>query len=352
MGVWYCTREDVRAALDFKETARNSSVIDRAIESSSRTIDGFAPGGGMLHRRFYPETATRYFDWPNDQYARAWRLWLNAHELLSVTSIVSGGTTLAAADYLLRPDHGPPYTYIEIDLSRSAAWQGTNTHQRSIAITGSFGHCNSETPAGTTAEAIDISETGIDVSDSSLIGVGDIIRVDSERMQVTGKTMLTTGQTTSGSLTQQANDVSVTVGSGAAFAVDETILIDSERMRIVDIAGNVLTVRRGYDGSALAAHNTAATVYALRTLTVVRGALGTTAATHLTSAPIYRHLIPGLVNELCVALSENTLIQRSSGYARTTGSGENERESSGRGLREIKEDAYAYYGRKTRISAV
>src|SRR5690606_22447868 len=56
---WYTTRETVKAALDYKETARNDAQVDRAIESASRAVEG------LLHRRFYPETATRYFDWPN-----------------------------------------------------------------------------------------------------------------------------------------------------------------------------------------------------------------------------------------------------------------------------------------------
>jgi hypothetical protein len=92
MGVWYCTREDVKSSLDSKESARNNGQVDRAIESASRAVEG------LTHRRFYPETDTRYFDWPNAQYARPWRLWLDQHELVSVATLSSGGTTIAASD--------------------------------------------------------------------------------------------------------------------------------------------------------------------------------------------------------------------------------------------------------------
>ena len=352
MGVWYCQREHVKQALDVQETARSNAEIDRAIESASRMIDGSVPGAGFLKRRFYPETRTMTFDWPNYQYARPWRLWLDANELVSVTAFTSGGTTIAAADYFLRPDSGPPYTHIEIDLDSSAAFSAGDTHQRSISITGVYGFNTDDTAAGTIAEALDASETGVDVADSSVIGVGSIIKVDSERMLVTGKTMLTTGQTLGGNLTALNNNVTVAVTTGSAYTVDEVILIDSERMLITDIAGNNLTVKRPWDGTVLAAHTAGATIYAPRTLTVTRGALGTTAATHSTSAAITRHVVPGLVAELCLAEALNTLMQRRSGWARTVGSGDNQREASGRGLREIKADAYTAYARKARSRAV
>lgn len=54
--VCYCTREDVKNALDIKETARNDDQIDRAIEGATDTIED------DLNRKFYPEVDTRYFD--------------------------------------------------------------------------------------------------------------------------------------------------------------------------------------------------------------------------------------------------------------------------------------------------
>ena len=354
MGVWYCTRENVKRALDSAETARNNAQVDRAIEASSRSIDGYAPGGGFLRRRFYPEIDTRYFDWPNTQGAPAWRLYLGAHELLSVSALTAGGVAISAADYFLEPaNYGPPYTRVEVDLSSTSGFDSGSTHQRAIAIAGVFGHCDDQEPAGLLAEALDASETGVDVTDSAAIGVGDLIKVGSERMIVTEKTMITTGQTVqTTALTASMANVTVNVTTGSAYNIDETILIDSERMLIVDIAGNALTVKRQWDGSALAAHSVGATIYAPRTLTVTRGVLGTTAAAHDTAAAINRHLVPGLVQELCVAESLVRLLQAGSGYARTVGSGEGERESSGRGLKDLRDMAWQAYGRKIRNGAV
>jgi len=39
MGIWYATREQVKAALDAAETARNDAQVDRAIESGARSIE-------------------------------------------------------------------------------------------------------------------------------------------------------------------------------------------------------------------------------------------------------------------------------------------------------------------------
>jgi len=150
-------------------------------------------------------------------------------------------------------------------------------------------------------------------SDSSVIGVGSIIRVEQERMIVTGKAMAATGQTLAANLTAQNNATTVQVQSGAALDT-EVIMIDAEKMLITDIVGNNLTVIRAWDGTPLAQHNTTATVYAPRLLTVQRGVLGTTAASHSANTAINVHIVPSLVREWCVAETLNTLVQSRRGY--------------------------------------
>src|SRR5687768_3089573 len=115
--------------MDSKETARDNARVDRAIAAASRAIEG------QTLRKFYPLTATRTFDWPAP-YSRSWRLWLDENDLISVSALSSGGTTIAASDFFLRPDIGPPFTYVEIDLASSASFGGGSTHQRDISITG------------------------------------------------------------------------------------------------------------------------------------------------------------------------------------------------------------------------
>lgn len=347
---WYTTRERVKRALDVKETARNNALIDDAIAASSRGVDE------LLHRRFYPQTATRSFDWPNESYSPTWRFWLPGPELVSVTTLVSGGTTLTTGEYDLRRGDDldePPYNRIEIDLGSTGFFDVGDTHQKNIVVTGVWGYQLQETTVGTLAEALDASETAVDVSAacSALVGVGSLLRVGTERMFVTGRSTLDTGQVCS-DLTVSNAGVSITGITAGTVAVDEVILVDSERMLVVDVAGTTLTVKRAYDGSTLAAHTGSPTIYAYRTLTVERGACGTTAATHASGDSILRFDYPGLVSQLTVAETLNDLLQQQAGYARTVGQGDNESELAGKALTDMRDRAVMTYGRQIRIGGV
>jgi hypothetical protein len=348
----YATREQVKRALDVHETARNNAQVDRAIESASDEIDGGMDGAnrgaGCLHRRFVPEDKTRYFDWPADS-----RLWLDQHELAAATEIVAGGETIALGDYLLRPDDGPPYTHVEINLGSQAAFNAGDTTQRAIAITGTWMGCAPVTaPAGELAGAVNDTVTTINLTDSAAMGVGDIIIAGTERMLVTDRRMLDAGQNLQANLTATNNDTLVEIEDGAAYTVDEVILLDAERMLIVDIAGNNLIVKRAWDGSVLAAHTAGAGIYTPRTLVVRRGALGTAAAAHADATSLVRHVPPALVRDLALAEAVNQLLQEAGAYARTVGSGDNERQMTMSALNDLRDRAYTAYGRKARTRAV
>lgn len=351
----YATREMFKRALDIGETARHNSSIDRVLESGARIVDG------KCHRTFYPQTATRYFDWPNEQGALPWRLWLDETELISTTALSSGGTTIASTDYNLEPNRtGPPYNRLEINIGTSASFGGGATHQRDITITGLWGYTNEETTLGVTAEALDASETGIDVSAavSAEVGVGSILRIDSERVIVSNRVSLDTTINLGGTgLTAAKNDVTVAVSDGTQFAVDELITIDAERMLIVDITGNNLTVIRAYDGTVLATHAIGADIYAPRTLTVIRGALGTTAATHSSGATVYRWNPPAGIQVLNLAEAIHTLMQEQTGWFRTMSASSNfggaaKRAATIEALVDQREMQYQQYGRKARTRTV
>jgi len=345
----YCTREDVRGATDFKESARNSAQIDRALQSAADKIDGFT------HRRFYPQLATRVFDWPNYQHAAPWRLWLNQHEVISVTVLTSGGIVIPANQYFLEPaNSGPPFTHIELDRSSAAAFTAGATPQHAISVTGLWGYTAAAVSAGTLAAAMsDTTGTSATVTDSSSAGVGDSLLIDAERLLVTGRAMITTGQAQqgAGAGTAVASDVALTVTDGTKYFSGETLLLDSERMLIVDIAANVLTVKRAWDGSVLATH-AAATIFAPRLLTVTRGALGTTAATHLNAAPVSRHAPPSLIRDLAVAEACNQVLQETAGYALVIGEGASIHQISGAGLAELWDEVITVFGRSARRRTV
>lgn len=345
-GVWYCTREDIRSALDFQSTSQESNArIDRKIEASSRSIEG------DLLRYFFPSTDTQTFDWPDHQFSLPWRLWLDQREMAAPpTQVIAAGVDITSS-VIARPDYGPPYTKLEINLATGAAFNSGSTHQRTISVSGIFGFCANEDPAGTLVGTINSSATTLPVSSSSLVGVGTILRVDTERLIVTDKHMVDTTYTTQGALTAQNNNVTLPVPDGTKFNYGETLLLDSERLLITDIAGNNLTVKRAQNGSVLAAHNSGAALYAERLCVVSRGALGTTAASHTNGAAMVKHRVPKLINELCIAETVTGLLQEMSGYARTIGT-DVVKQVLGVGLEDVRARARRRYARlRTRTTA-
>lgn len=347
MGVWYITREQLKTALGISSSGHIDAQLDRAIEAASRAVEGY------LHRRFYPEVATRYFDWPNTQYARTWRLWLDENEVISLTSLTSGGEALSASDYFLEPvNSGPPFESIEVDLdSQSSFGQGnTGTHQRKIAATGTFGYQETWSPAGNLAEALDASETGVQVTDSSALGTGSLLKVESEYMLVTGFNQLSTGDANTTALTASVADDVVNVTSGAAFFAGEVITLGSEQMLIESITGNSLIVKRAFNATTLATHAMTTTIYAPRDLVVTRGALGTTAATHNTALSVSVFVFPGGVNALTAMYAIRQYMGESSGYSGASNTTQGKFDPSV--LEILEREVRITYGRKARTLAV
>jgi len=344
----YCTRDEVMLALDFHPTQRSISLVDNAIQAAANDIYG------ILHRRFYPEDGIKYFDWPNFQGAYPWRIWFEQYDLIVATLVTTGGVTIPLDDIFFEPvdkEANEPYVYMELDRSTNAAFGSGPTPQHDVAITGTWGYTAQAAPAGAlSADAAD-DDTTITVTDGSRAGVGDVLLIGSERLLVTDRAMVSTGVSFTGPATAQANDNLVAVPDVTVFSPGEVLLLDAERMYISDTTGGALVVKRAWEGTILTAH-TSGTIYANRQLSAARGALGTTAAPHSSAAAVSRHVPPPLITELAVALAENTVLQKTSGYARTVGTGDTTRNASGAGLADLQARACARYGRKSRVRVV
>lgn len=349
MGVPYCLRDQVKAAVDVKDSARANAQIDRIIDDVSRVIDQ-----SVCRRVFYPRIETQSFDWPHPDRPTPWRLWLGGRsELISVTSVTSGGVTIPLSSILLYPTYGPPYTRLELDRATVAGFQTAGTPQNAITIGGLYGFRDDERVVAALAEDLDATETDIDVTTTATVGVGALIRVDSERMLVTGTRALDTGINLAGAVTNAMNATAITLSTATgAPQPNEVIIVDGERMLVLDQVGTTLYVRRAYDGTPAAAHSLGADVYAYRTLVVDRGAAGTTAATHTTATVIRRWLPPPSVEGLAIAEALNQVAQEGSAYARVIGSGDNQIEARGAGLATKRADVRRAYGRRVRMGAV
>ena len=333
MGTTYATREQVKRAMDFAETARNDAQVDRALAAATASIDRLC-----RRRGFAPLIRTRRFDWPSPAWPTSGRLWFDEDALISLTSLSSGGTSIATSASKLYPDDGPPYDRLDLDRSTAAAFGLGTTDQYDVHVTGLWGYDLRTAAAGALAAAVSTT-TGTQVAgtDSASVGIGDLLTVDAERMIVTGKTSRDTGQTLGGAgLAASMTADAAAVTTGSAYTVGEVLTIDTERMLVVDVVGNTVVVKRAWDGSRLAQHAAGATIYALRNLTVERGALGTTAATHANGAPVSRHLFPDLIVQLAVAEAIAALQTEQSGMARTAGSKDRAQDVSGAGLDQLR----------------
>jgi hypothetical protein len=352
----YATREDVKKALDVKQTARNDWQIDDAIEGASDSIDG------DMHRRFYTALETRYFDWPNFQATWPWTIYLDQSDVADIAGTVpvvtTGGSspqTIPAANILWRPaKYAPPYTRLELDRSTSSAFGLGSTPQRDVHITAQFGYQDVFATGGALGAAVsDTTGTGVTVTNGAAVGVGDVILAGSERMLVTDKATVSSGQSQQGTGCSTANpaDNALAVTDGTKFFTGEALQLDSERMLAVDVTGNTVTVKRAWDGTTLATH-TGATVYALRQLTVVRGVNGSTAATHTNGAAVTRAVVPPLVRQLAIAYAEIDLVQQGGAYANSQGSGPSKQTGIGQGVDDLFQRCYTRHGRKARSRVV
>ncbi len=342
----YTSREAVMDALDVKASAYTSAQIDRAIDSGAEGVDS------LCNRSFLPILTTKSFQYPDVAQDEAWTLWLDASTLVSLTTLVSGGVTIPASGYYLEPnEYGPPFDRIEINRGSSYGFSGgSGGPQRATVATGLFGYTNEETSAGVLAASI-VSSSVTTMTASKPIGVGHVLRVDSERLIVTEKSFIDSTQTVLTPLTANLNNQVLAVTDGTQFQLRESLLIDAERVLVTDIAGNNLIIKRAQQGTTLAAH-TASAIHWGRLLTVTRGALGTTAAAHSSSAAVVRWKPPALVEQLNIAYALDRGLQESSGYSRTVGSGDNVRNASGRGIRELESMVLAAHGRMARMRAV
>ena len=376
----YCSRQTARRAVDFHDGIDQNEASDRANQTASVNIDR------QMHRRFYPNDATIYQDWPNQggsgggQYANPWRLWLDQFDCVVLTSMVTGGITIPLSQVFLEPVNHPAegkpfYEYIELDRSSSASFGGNSkSPQHSIVLTGTWGYGADADPAGTLAASVGSGDTTITVTDGSKTGVGDLLILGygrgsapypsslgyagalapytGERVLVTdvapADTSLAQG---SGCSTASDADNALTVTGAGALHAGEVIVLDQEQMLVETIIGSVATVRRAWNGTILAVH-AGAEIYAYRLLSVTRAMYGTSAAAYSSAAAVYKHRVPSLIRDLAVAEAVNQVLQEGSGYARTVGSGADAHPAPGADLASKWDEAVTAHGRKSRVRAV
>ena len=332
----YVSRGELMTAADVAASARFAPQLDRILQGVSRQIDK------TMHREFFPTTATKTF-FPEGRVDHDTKLWSFAvPDLLSVSSITVDTVALTSAQYryLDLDDFGAPYDQVAL-----IGVSGTE-----IVAAGDWGYTNSTSTVGTLVGAVnDVVQTVV-VSNSAAVSPGDMIGVATERMIVVEAGLADTGQNIGADIAALTSADVVAVTTGSAYFLGETIVVGSERMTITSIAGNTLIVERAAQGSTLAAHVSGADIYAPRSLTVERGATGSTAASQSADAAVTRFLAPPPIRSLALGMALVGYEQEKGAYGRVVGSGDGQREASGKGLWRIEQAAAVY--RRVRVATV
>lgn len=350
----YTTRERIMRAADIKASAYRNNEIDLAMQAGARRIDSLCNRGDSVRPGFAPWTGTITYDWPSassGNTGNSFRLWLAPHSIASISSMTSGGTSVTSQAYGWPVDKGAPFPAIALDRTGSNALDpGNGAGQRSAAVTGVWmGAAALEATSTNWLLGSSPNASQGSMTINAPFGVGQILRIDSERLIVNDRTWAPSGQT--GTLAASMSAETLTVSDGTAFFADEELILDSETIWVRAIVGNNLIVKRAVSGSVLAAH-TSVPIQWSRTAIVERGVLGTTAAAHTSGARVYFAKPPGLVEQLNVAYALDQRAQETSGYARTSGSQDNEREMMGKGIKELEKAVAAAYGRQVRHRAI
>ena len=211
----YASIGDLKGILGITSTT-DDVVMRKILEAASRSIDSYT------NRTFATQTATKYFD-------GACTLWLP--DLLSITTLKTDEdgdatfeNTFDTTDYLLYGTgledslNTYPKTRLEINSNTGDYGSFASGVQKGVQIAGVWGYGDgiSATPYvsdTTTSEALDASETGVDVTSATNLSAGQLI------------------------------------------------LVESEQMYIYSISSTTLTVERGVNGTTAATHDTAKTIY-------------------------------------------------------------------------------------------
>jgi hypothetical protein len=194
--------------------ATDDGVIEQILEAASRFLDS------QTSRWFYPRIETRYHDLPGAaQFAGVSELDFDADVLEILTLLNGDGTSIAAAEYNLRPKNESPKYGLRIKANSTLIWEfdSDGNWEKVLALTALFGYHNRYADAWKTGGTL-----GAAITD-----------------------------TTGLSATMAAGH---TLASGQIWRVDNEILIGS-------VSTNTLTfVKRGDNGSTAATHLNGATV--------------------------------------------------------------------------------------------
>lgn len=347
---WYASREAIKQALTLPGVDRHR-LIDRTAAAASREIERV-----LGDRHFYPVTKKREYPWPQKD-GHASSLFLD-QDLIAITALTKDGddeTAITSGDYFLEPvNDGPPFSRIDIDSASGNFFSSaSDSAQRAVRVTGRWGYNEDTEAAGTVDDSsgISASDTTLEVSDASLIDVGNVIFIGMEAIFVKERATKDTGANLdTADLTRDESNVTVNCSNLALVHPGEIIQINAEKMliesRSATTGAGTLVVERAYDGSLLAAHSQPQDMLAFRSLTIVRGVNGTTAAIHADTTAIARYLPPPDIENTVFAIAEFYYQHGGAGWTGELAAGDAVAESRGVLIEKLIKKEAGHLGRR------
>lgn len=162
------------------------AVLEKFLGAASRAIDAYCGG-----RYFYPRVATKLYDVPDDRMLRL------DDDLLALTTLTNGDlSVITSTDYLLESANGYPKWGIKLRDSSNLMWEysAAVSSERVISVLGEWGCHNDYAGAwlatDTLSAGINAAVTALPTTGSALIKYGQILKIDSEILNVS--TVVTT----------------------------------------------------------------------------------------------------------------------------------------------------------------
>ena len=239
----YQDLDTLRAALDVAEsdTAQDADLL-RVAEPVSRQIDAYCQiagrsSVGLDGFGFFPRTETRLL--MPDMSNRL--LEVRGPKLLTLTSLKvdsAGDDTYATTlvedtDFVLEPRSGLPKSAVRFLANATTTFrQGSGSSLGVVQVIGDWGEFEETESVGTTNEALDATETGVDLVSGHTLTAGRTIKVESEQMYVssiTGDTA-TVERGVNGSTAATHDNTKAVTAYRYPRAVEQACLMQSMRL--------------------------------------------------------------------------------------------------------------------------
>lgn len=172
--------------------AVEDAVLEAMISAASRVIDGYCG------RTFYPRVANRLYDVPEN-------ILFLKDDLLSLTTLTNGdATVITSTDYILESSGRYPYWGIKLRDISSVFWlyNSYGSEERVISVLGEWGYHNDYPGAwfatDTLSAGVNAAVTALPTTGSALLKQNQIIKIDSEVMNVSSVVTTTTNVTKRG----------------------------------------------------------------------------------------------------------------------------------------------------------